>query len=263
MKNAFNTNKIHIITNANTNYYANPFIHPARKMAEHDFIYMLDGEWKIGQNDEIFELKKDSLLILSANNRHYGVAPCTAGTKTMYFHVKSETGDFLTSEQENTTDTVFVDTLIDASKNKAIKRYFSSAVNAFLSGNNRKANLYFELLLCELENNLGNIDTEIAEGIKRRIHSSPEKFYSNRELANIYKVSVKTAENKFKEKFGVTIHKYILDFKIKEAIHYFDMFPDISVKEVAFNLGFYDEYHFSKQFKSIMGLSPLSYKKSK
>ena len=74
---------------------------------------------------------------------------------------------------------------------------------------------------------------------------------------------MKTAENKFKEKFGITIHKYILDFKIKEAVHYFDVFPDISVKEVAFNLGFYDEYHFSKQFKSIMGISPLGYKNRK
>jgi hypothetical protein len=34
---------------------------------------MLEGEWKIGQNDEEFLLKKDSLLILKANHLHYGV----------------------------------------------------------------------------------------------------------------------------------------------------------------------------------------------
>ena len=40
------------ITEANINYYASPFAHPKRKMKEHDFIYMLSGKWKIGQNDK-------------------------------------------------------------------------------------------------------------------------------------------------------------------------------------------------------------------
>ena len=55
-------------------------------------------------------------------------------------------------------------------------------------------------------------------------------------------VSVKTAESKFKAAFGKTIHQYMLDFKIQEAMSYFDRFDEISVKEVAYNLGFCDEY---------------------
>ena len=74
-------------------------------------------------------------------------------------------------------------------------------------------------------------------------------------------VSVKTAETKFKSVQGKTIHQYMLDFKIKEAISYFDIFPEISIKEIAYNLGLYHEYHFSKQFKKIIGISPSNYKK--
>ena len=90
MKLFFDKNCRRRVMEANINYYAMPFIHPERKMADHDFIYMLEGEWKIGQNDEVFTLKKDSLLILSANNRHFGVAPCKKDTKTMYFHLSAD-----------------------------------------------------------------------------------------------------------------------------------------------------------------------------
>ena len=46
------------------------------------------------------------------------------------------------------------------------------------------------------------------------------------------------------------------------AESYFKTYPNISVKEVAFNLGFYDEYHFSKQFTKIVKTPPSKYKKS-
>ena len=242
------------VTEANINYYAMPFIHPERKMADHDFIYMLEGEWKIGQNDEVFTLKKDSLLILSANNRHFGVAPCKKDTKTMYFHLSADKGDLC-----DTADGF--PCFIDTSANKNIKRIFHDTVEAKLSGNERKAGLLSELLLCELmtENNLAE-QNPVSDRIINIIRQSPEKFFSNKELAEKLDVSVKTAENKFKSTCGITIHQYILKFKAEQAVSYFKNFPEMQIKEVAYNLGFYDEYHFSKQFKKVMGVSPTEYR---
>lgn len=265
MKNVFSANSVHRVAEANINFYSTPFVHPKRKMKEHDFIYVLEGEWKIGQKDEIFSLKKDSLLILSADSTHYGVSPCAEATKTMYFHVTSREGDFSADEITVLPENSFcIDSLSDVSRNKNIKHIFSKIVDCKLSNNQRKADLYFELLLCELsELHLYDSDNEIALKIKKLIYSHPEKFFHNTELAQMMNVSVKTAENKFKAMFGTTIHQYILDFKIKEAISCFEMFPEMSIKEISYNLGFYDEYHFSKQFKKIMGVSPNSYKNKK
>ena len=151
--------------------------------------------------------------------------------------------------------------MIDASDNKRIKKCFLDIVNSKLSGNERKASIYFELLLCELtESRLNASNNRIETKIMDIIHNHPEKIFSNVELAQMVNVSVKTAETKFKRTFGKTIHQYILDFKISEAEHYFKNYKEISVKEVAYNLGFYDEYHFSNQFSKRTGISPSKYK---
>ena len=260
-KNVFSRKSIHTIIDANINFYTAPFVHPKRNMREHDFIYLLGGEWSLGQNGTTYELKEDSLLILFAGNTHYGVTPCKAETKTMYFHVSCEAGDFF---GEPESEHSFIDTLTDASHNKSIKKLFSEVVNAKLSGEQRKADLYFELLICELTSQKMRFKgNNVPKKIQNAIHSYPERFFSNTELADMMNVSVKTAEFKFKSTFGKTIHQYMLDFKISEAMSYFDRFEEMSVKEVAYNLGFCDEYHFSKQFLKHTGMSPSKYKKSK
>lgn len=257
--NIFSAESLHTVTGANINFYTVPFVHPKRTMQEHDFIYLVQGEWSLGQNGKTYELKNDSLLILFGGNTHYGVTPCRADTKTMYFHASMEEGDQF---DESSSSPLSIATHMNAADNPNIKKLFEDIVNAKLSGEQRKANLCFELLLCELtdpKNN--NKEITFAQNIKNIIHTYPEKFFSNAELAQMTNVSVKTAETKFKAAFGKTIHQYIIDFKLREAMSYFDKFEGISVKEVAYNLGFCDAYHFSKQFLKHTGLSPSKYKR--
>lgn len=259
MKCYFDTESRRQIVEANINYYGTPFVHPHRTMDEHDFIYLIDGEWKLGQNKEVYTLKKDSLLILSARTPHFGISPCSSGTKTMYFHVECVDGDVF---KEQNDDKDVIENFIDVSANYNIKKIFQQIVNAKLSGSERKANVLFNLLILELDELRGvTYEEQLGEKIKNLIHQSPEKFWGNKEIADKLGVSVKTAENKFKSLFGTTIHQYILHFKIEQAISYFKNFPEMQMKEIAYNLGFYDEYHFSKQFKKITGLSPSEYKK--
>ena len=243
------------VSEANINYYAVPFIHPARTMQEHDFIYMLDGEWTFGQNGEIYTLKKNQLLILGAGQSHTGLAPCTAGTRTMYFHVSAAADDTFSRLEEG------IPPLLDVSENRDVKKLFYALVSAKTTGDGRRASVLFDLLLCELTKTERHAaDDEIGQRILHIIRKYPERSPSNAELAAQCGVSVKTAEAKFKAICGVTIHQYILQYKIEQAATFLRHFPEMSVKEIAYNLGFYDEYHFSRRFKQATGYSPTAYR---
>ena len=99
--------------------------------------------------------------------------------------------------------------------------------------------------------------------LKKTIDLGNNKNYTNKEIAGTLGISVKTAENSFKEKYNITIHQYLLKRKIEEAKFYLANFPEMKVGEIALNLGFYDEFHLSRQFKKSAGVSPTDYRKSK
>ena len=197
MKILFNQEARRTVSEANINFYATSFVHPRRKMQEYDFIYLLDGEWKIGQNDEVFSLKKDFLLILAAGERHYGVTPCTPKTKTMYFHVSFDEGD-----QKHASSPYALETLTDAASNRRIKKIFYDIVTARLSEDERRASVLFDLLLCELTSAARRTKGEaLGDEIKSIIQKSPERFFSNEELALMLKLQLLRAPIGTHEKF--------------------------------------------------------------
>lgn len=62
-------------------YYAQGCLHPDRVMQEHDFVYMLNGQWEIFQGREAFFMENDDVLILHAGQHHFGVRDCLPGRR--------------------------------------------------------------------------------------------------------------------------------------------------------------------------------------
>lgn len=64
----------------------------------------------------------------------------------------------------------------------------------------------------------------------------------------------------FLEKISFTPMEYYNQLKLQRASSLLQ-FSDLTIKEIAFRLGFYDPFHFSKSFKHEMNLSPREYRK--
>ena len=64
----------------------------------------------------------------------------------------------------------------------------------------------------------------------------------------------------FRESLGTTPNAYIIQYKMDKAREMLASFPNMTVKEVAQELGFEDQGYFSRVFTRVVGESPTSYR---
>jgi AraC-like DNA-binding protein len=79
-------------------------------------------------------------------------------------------------------------------------------------------------------------------------------------LARLSCMSMSTFERKFKQHFSLTPKQYILHMKVHEACR---LLPGSqSIERVALETGFGGQSYFTKQFRSVVGITPKQYQRS-
>lgn len=231
--------------------------HPDRVLEEHDIIYIRSGSWVIGQDGVDYTLQAGDVILLQGYHHHYGPKPCQGTVNTCYIHFSCVETDVV-GEGLSREDRYVFPMVVHCQGNPIVEKYFSQAIYAFYDEDiygRKKAEAYLDLLLCELSRQEKN-QQSMAEHIKMLIRRHPDRFVSNQEIAGNLNCSVRTATGKFKNATGTTIHAWQMMHKCKMAEELIQYTPGITLKEVAATYGFYDEYHFGKCFKKIMGHTP-------
>ena len=90
--------------------------------------------------------------------------------------------------------------------------------------------------------------------------NSLEKRITLKDIANSVGYSSSRLGALFVEKTSYSPIDYYNQLKIQRACSYLQ-FSDLKLKEIAFRLGFYDPFHFSKAFKQEMEIMPKEYRK--
>lgn len=89
------------------------------------------------------------------------------------------------------------------------------------------------------------------------LESMPENPYSIQELSEQVFISPYHLIRSFKKQFGLTPHKFQMQYRIRKAQNI--LLQNNSITEVALTTGFCDQSHFNKWFQKIVGLTPTEY----
>ncbi len=252
----------HHVVYAQAHFYEQPTspLYLDRTLIYHDLIYLEKGQWLFTENDTDYLLEKDSVLLLAAKHHHYTRLPCQAGTRTMCIHITADPGDV-----EGTG--VALPTLFTASKSSKVHSLFRQLVSLFWSDDqfkNEKMDSYLSLLLIECAADRTNFSQDnLVSEIVRMISENPHTSYRLSDMAEHFKVSGKTIEAAMKTGVGMPFSKYQMTRKLEMAAKQLTTEPDVHLHEVAQTLGFSDEFHLSRAFKTKFGISPAEYRKQK
>ena len=81
-----------------------------------------------------------------------------------------------------------------------------------------------------------------------------EASFRASELAGLCQISLRTLERHFQKHYGCTVSKWLRDLRLKKA--YEGLMTGKAVKEVAYDTGYKQMSHFSRDFKSHYGIAP-------
>ncbi len=87
-----------------------------------------------------------------------------------------------------------------------------------------------------------------------------EPTFSVEHMCRALHVSHSYLCKKFKQKWGKQPRKYLIEVRMREAKELL-VKTDLNIKEIAFSVGFCDEIHFMKTFKTQEGITCKEYKK--
>ncbi len=261
------------ITSANYITSVNGMYHPNRVMEEHDFLYMLDGDWEIREEENTYEMHRDDLLILAAGRHHWGDKLCTPGNRHMYFHILPTPGeaDWKRNMEEAESSNLFLcPTLIHCQNHPLVRQYFQELIAAYWSEDSERENrlsLLFNLLQCEIIRihsaaKTGGQPDALVEEIAHQIRSHPQILYTAKEMAEAHFICARTLNNRFHKVYQKTFYAYQMETKLEMVRQFLTYQPDAKLHEAAVNFGFYDEFHLSKAFKKQFGKSPSQFRSS-
>lgn len=268
------------ITSANYITMINPTLHPDRILPEHDLLYILEGTWDIAEEYEdgsercVMSLQTDDLLLLPAGRHHFGISPCSPNNRHMYIHVTPlpEEQNANLNRPENPTDPdpslYCFSSLIHCHNHPWIKVLFQEIIARNWESTpmlSEKLSHLLNLLLYELAEQQNEpmrtaSSNDIVTETIRLIRTTPQTFFTGKELADRFFICERTLNNHFKKTYGKTLYTYQMDIKLEMIRQFLLTQPDVKLHETALNFGFCDEFHLSKTFRKKYGISPSHYR---
>ena len=97
--------------------------------------------------------------------------------------------------------------------------------------------------------------------IQTRLENQLNEPLTIRDIAKEFHISQTHLESLFRKKFGLSPREYRINCKIEQA-KYLLHHTDLSMKEIAFQTGYCNQFYFSQEFKRITGKTPSLFRRT-
>jgi len=233
---------------------------------ENIFIYCDDGAGWIEYNDERHYLRKNQAFIIPANESHkYGSDNSNPWT-IYWLHFRGENVDFFSSiignpiGLENSDKSRYKDRL------ELFEEMYQNLAMGYSTDNLEYVSFCLMHFLASMKylnqfreiKNIREMDA-VQKGILYMRENLEVKITLN-DITQHVGYSNSRFSTLFIKKTSYSPMEYYNQLKIQRACSYLQ-FSDLKIKEIAFRLGYYDPFHFSKVFKQEMKITPREYRK--
>jgi LacI family transcriptional regulator len=80
-------------------------------------------------------------------------------------------------------------------------------------------------------------------------------------VAESVSMTIRTLDRRFEKSLGRSVHNEIIRMRIEQACHML-VETNLSISQIAFNLGYTELKHLTQAFKREKGIGPLAYRRT-
>ena len=223
--------------------------------SDHKILFVRKGGGVYSIEGKCEKLNRGKIILVGSGHRHYG-------RPDKYNPPSFITIRFMTAPEHDSK--LCVAGTASITNIEEVEKLFTSFADAVsmeqsgLSEFNMSNALLYQILLMFFHAIQGGYRNNIPSGINNVIsilNNSPDKLHSLTELARIAGMNERYFAGKFKLVTGLSPTSYMVKCRMRYASSLLSG-SNLSIQEVACQLGYSDAFVFSKQFKKVYGYSP-------
>ncbi|MFV8324783.1 AraC family transcriptional regulator [Flavobacterium sp. ZS1P14] len=248
-------------------YYPNAKYHFRKRSKgalEHILIYCENGKGFITFENEKFSLSKNQAFIIPAHKSHSYEAEASNPWSIYWIHFKGTNTSLYSSISGkiiNLNDTRLSDRL------DLFEEIYQNLEMGFYPDNLEYSSICLQHFLASIKYidqflKIKTVDTESLDVIPMSIIYMKNNLTNKitlQQIAQHVGYSSSYFGSLFLEKTSFTPIDYYNQLKIQKSCTLLQ-FSTLKIKEIAYHLGYYDPFHFSKSFSSVMEISPREYR---
>ncbi len=244
---------------------ANPHSHSHMELC-----YVLSGKVIFNIENNIYTVEEGDIIIINPDEIHYE-SPLSIDKLNLLFFVGITNFQF----KNNKEDTLFKNEMPIIKTSLPSRKKFTDLIdNIYLENQQQQTGKAFMLqayltqfLLLIIREKQKELPYEelsksksIAKELKNYFYNHYNEKISLEKIAKKLYISPFYISKVFKEEFGQTPINFLIKIRLEKAKILLSTKKELSIKEVAYLVGYEDEFYFSKSFKKFYGISPTEFK---